>query len=54
MLPTAKVGLEQKIETRTTVERIAGTAWLDESKEWMAKGPTGTSVRTFTNLAMNS
>jgi len=32
---------------------IAGTAWLDESKAWMAKGPTGTPVRTFTNLAMN-
>ena len=32
---------------------IAGTAWLDESKAWMEKGPTGTPVRTFTNLAMN-
>src|SRR5207244_9555758 len=26
---------------------IAGTAWLDEAKGWMAKGPTGVGVRTF-------
>ncbi len=32
---------------------IAGTAWLDEAKPAMAKGPTGVCVRTFTRLAMN-
>jgi leucyl aminopeptidase len=32
---------------------IAGTAWLDESKPWMAKGPTGVGVRSFVHLAMN-
>lgn len=32
---------------------IAGTAWLDEAKAWMAKGPTGVGVRTFIHLAMN-
>jgi leucyl aminopeptidase len=32
---------------------IAGTAWLDDSKPFMAKGPTGVAVRTFVNLAMN-
>jgi leucyl aminopeptidase len=32
---------------------IAGTAWLDDAKAWMAKGPTGVMVRTFTNLALN-
>ena len=32
---------------------IAGTAWLDDAKAWMAKGPTGVAVRTFTNLALN-
>ncbi len=32
---------------------IAGTAWLDDAKAWMAKGPTGIPVRTFTNLALN-
>lgn len=31
---------------------IAGTAWLDEPKPHMAKGPTGVCVRTFTKLAM--
>jgi leucyl aminopeptidase len=32
---------------------IAGTAWLDEPKPFMAKGPTGVAVRTFVHLAMN-
>jgi len=32
---------------------IAGTAWLDEAKAWMAKGPTGVGVRTFAHVAMN-
>jgi leucyl aminopeptidase len=31
---------------------IAGTAWLDEAKPAMAKGPTGVCVRTFVKLAM--
>ena len=30
---------------------IAGTAWLDESKPFLAKGPTGIAVRTFVRLA---
>src|SRR5579884_3374037 len=30
---------------------IAGTAWLDDAKPWMAKGPSGVAVRTFTQLA---
>ena len=32
---------------------IAGTAWLDDAKPWMAKGPTGVAVRSFVHLAMN-
>jgi leucyl aminopeptidase len=32
---------------------IAGTAWLDDAKPFMSKGPTGAGVRTFVNLAMN-
>jgi leucyl aminopeptidase len=32
---------------------IAGMAWLDEAKPYMAKGPSGVAVRTFVNLAMN-
>jgi len=32
---------------------IAGTAWLEEAKPWMAKGPTGTPVRSFARLALD-
>jgi leucyl aminopeptidase len=32
---------------------IAGTAWLEESKTWMAKGATGCPTRTFVRLAMD-
>jgi leucyl aminopeptidase len=30
---------------------IAGTAWLEEGKLWMSKGPTGVGVRTLVHLA---
>jgi leucyl aminopeptidase len=32
---------------------IAGTAWLDDGKPYLAKGPSGVSVRTLVRLAMN-
>ncbi len=32
---------------------IAGTAWLEDAKPYMAKGPSGVGVRTFVNLAMD-
>jgi leucyl aminopeptidase len=32
---------------------IAGTAWLDDSKPFMAKGPTGVPLRTMVRLAMD-
>jgi leucyl aminopeptidase len=32
---------------------IAGTGWLDDTKPYMAKGATGTCVRTFVQLAEN-
>ena len=32
---------------------IAGTAWLDEPKPHMAKGPSGVCVRTFAELALD-
>jgi len=31
---------------------IAGTAWLDDAKPFLAKGPTGVPVRTLVRLAM--
>ncbi|MBV8070012.1 MAG: leucyl aminopeptidase [Acidobacteriaceae bacterium] len=30
---------------------IAATAWLDEGKSWLSKGPTGVAVRSFIELA---
>jgi leucyl aminopeptidase len=32
---------------------IAGTAWLEESKPYLAKGASGVGVRTFVRLAQN-
>lgn len=32
---------------------IAGTAWLDENKPWMAKGASGVALRTLVDLATN-
>jgi leucyl aminopeptidase len=32
---------------------VAGTAWLDDAKPSLAKGPTGIPLSTFVNLAMN-
>jgi leucyl aminopeptidase len=32
---------------------IASTAWLDDGKPWMSKGPTGVALRTFVHLALN-
>lgn len=31
---------------------IAATAWLDEPKPWLSKGPTGVAVRSFVELAL--
>ena len=32
---------------------IAGTAWNDDQKAWLAKGATGTAVRTLVHLVMS-
>jgi len=32
---------------------IAGTAWNDDAKAWLAKGPTGVSLRTLVHLVMS-
>jgi leucyl aminopeptidase len=32
---------------------IASTAWLDDNKAWLAKGPTGVAVRSFVQLALD-
>lgn len=51
---TAAKFLEEFVEGKPWVHLdIAGTAWLDEGKPFLAKGPTGVPVRTFVNLALN-
>ncbi|MBV8552256.1 MAG: leucyl aminopeptidase [Acidobacteriaceae bacterium] len=32
---------------------IAGTAWIDDGKSWLSKGPTGVAVRSFVELALD-
>ncbi len=32
---------------------IAGTAWNDDAKSWLAKGPTGVALRTLIHLVMS-
>jgi leucyl aminopeptidase len=32
---------------------IAATAWLDDGKAWLSKGPTGVAVRSFVELALD-
>ena len=49
---TAAVFLKEFAEETPWVHLdIAGTAWLDEAKPWMAKGPSGVTVRTLIRLA---
>ena len=51
---TAAKFLEEFVEGKPWVHLdIAGVAWLDESKPFLAKGPTGLPVRTFIRLATN-
>ncbi len=51
---TAAMFLKEFVEDKPWVHLdIAGTAWLDDGKAFLAKGPSGVGVRTFVNLAMN-
>jgi leucyl aminopeptidase len=51
---TAALFLKEVVDGRPWVHLdIAGTAWLDDEKPYLAKGPSGVAVRTFTNLALN-
>jgi leucyl aminopeptidase len=50
---TAAKFLEEFVDGKPWVHLdIAGTAWLDEAKPHLAKGPTGLPARTFANLAL--
>ncbi len=49
---TAAIFLKEFAEDTPWVHLdIAGTAWLDDSKPFLAKGPTGVPVRTLVHLA---
>ena len=51
---TASKFLENFVESKPWVHLdIASTAWLDDSKPHLAKGPTGLSIRTMIRLALN-
>ena len=51
---TAAMFLKQFTEDKPWVHLdIAGTAWLDEAKPYLSKGPTGVTVRTFVGLVSN-
>jgi leucyl aminopeptidase len=49
---TAALFLKEWVEDTPWVHLdIAGTAWIDEPKPFLSKGPTGISMRTFVELA---
>jgi leucyl aminopeptidase len=51
---TAAMFLKEFADTTPWVHLdIAGTAWLDDAKPFLAKGPTGVAVRTLAGLAVN-
>jgi leucyl aminopeptidase len=51
---TAAIFLKEFAEETPWVHLdIAGTAWLDDNKPHMPKGPTGVAVRTMARLAMD-
>jgi leucyl aminopeptidase len=51
---TAAIFLKEFAEDTPWVHLdIAGTAWLDDTKPYLAKGPTGLPVRTLVRLAMD-
>jgi leucyl aminopeptidase len=50
---SAAMFLKEFVEDKPWVHLdIAGTAWLDEGKPFLSKGPSGVAVRTFVSLAM--
>ncbi|WP_031499927.1 leucyl aminopeptidase [Bryobacter aggregatus] len=49
---TAALFLKEWVEDTPWVHLdIAGTAWIDEAKPFLAKGPTGVGMRTFIEVA---
>ncbi len=51
---TAAIFLKEFVEDTPWVHLdIAGTAWIEEAKPFLAKGPSGIGVRTLVELAMS-
>ncbi len=51
---TAAKFIEEFVEETPWIHLdIAGTAWTEEAKPYLAKGPTGVALRTFVHLAQN-
>lgn len=51
---TAAMFLKEFVETTPWVHLdIAGTAWLEEPKPFLAKGPTGIPLRTFVRVVLD-
>jgi leucyl aminopeptidase len=51
---TASKFLENFVESKPWVHLdIASTAWLDDAKPHLAKGPTGLPIRTMVRLALD-
>lgn len=51
---TAAMFLKEFVEDKPWLHLdIAGTAWLEENKSWMPKGPSGVAVRTLVDFAQH-
>jgi len=51
---TAAMFLKEFVEETPWIHLdIAGTAWVEDSKSWIAKGPSGIAVRSIIELARN-
>ncbi len=51
---TAAMFLKEFVEETPWIHLdIAGTAWIEDSKSWIAKGPSGIAVRSIIELARN-
>jgi leucyl aminopeptidase len=51
---TAAMFLKEFVDDKPWIHLdIAGTAWLEENKAWMPKGPSGVAVRSLVDFARN-
>jgi leucyl aminopeptidase len=49
---TAALFLKEFVDGKPWIHLdIAGTAWLEEAKAWMPKGPSGIAVRSLVDFA---